>query len=121
MKSRSHITSELKDISAKNFVRAILNSFEVDFTTGESILGSPEFYIESCQLVIFVHGCQLHGHSCLSNSMRDREVIMRNVDIVKKLKANGFNILIIWECDLNFKPVDVQHRILRLLKIKQVI
>jgi len=76
--------------------------------------GSPDFVLRRRRLVIFIHGCFWHSHSCSrgmrkpktnkrfwrlkldSNRKRDR----RNVAALKKL---GWQVITIWACDLG-KP-----------------
>lgn len=72
--------------------------------------GTPDIVLKKYNTVIFVHGCFWHVHECdrfhwpstnqnywipklLGNVERDK----RNQD---KLKEMGWNVLIVWECEL---------------------
>lgn len=73
--------------------------------------GSPDIVFKSKKKVIFIHGCFWHSHECRKNSVpksrsdfwkskfeRNKERDIENVD---KLKALGWSILVIWECEVN--------------------
>lgn len=75
------------------------------------IPGSPDICYIGRRKVIFVHGCFWHGHSCRSGMRRpksneaywhakismNRSRDVRNLDL---LIANGWGVLVIWECQL---------------------
>jgi DNA mismatch endonuclease (patch repair protein) len=78
---------------------------------GKDLPGKPDLVFRSRRKVIFVHGCYWHMHSCaygrvapatnaqfwrekrLSNVTRDRRTRAR-------LRALGWNALVIWECQV---------------------
>jgi DNA mismatch endonuclease (patch repair protein) len=72
--------------------------------------GRPDLSFPRFHSVIFVHGCFWHGHSChlfrwpSTRSTFWRAKIGRNrlVDrrAVRKLKADGWRVMAIWECAL---------------------
>lgn len=76
--------------------------------------GSPDLVFRSIRTVVFVNGCFWHGHeNCKyhripkSNSAfwsnkinRNRE---RDATVQATLEAKGWNVIIIWECDLKNK------------------
>lgn len=73
--------------------------------------GRPDFVLRKIRVVIFVHGCFWHSHSCtkgkcepksnvefwrnkrIKNSARDRKV-------VQELRKAGWQVIILWECQL---------------------
>lgn len=73
--------------------------------------GKPDLVFPGRRKIIFVHGCFWHGHDCLRGSRfpktnadywhtkieRNRE---RDAGNEKKLTAEGWSILVIWECQL---------------------
>jgi DNA mismatch endonuclease (patch repair protein) len=81
--------------------------------------GKPDLVFSGKKKIIFVHGCFWHGHRCRfgrppkskldfwlpklkRNKNRDRKV--RN-----SLRKLGWNILIVWQCDLkNEKNIQAQ-------------
>lgn len=80
---------------------------------GKDIPGKPDMVFPKYRAVIFVHGCFWHGHGCSlfkwpktraafwkskieSNMERDR-------DALAALKADGWRVLVVWECALKGK------------------
>lgn len=74
--------------------------------------GKPDLVFRPRKKVIFVHGCFWHQHSkarCLdgrlpkSNSAYWNKKLLGNVERdrrhLKALKADGWKILIVWECE----------------------
>ena len=87
--------------------------------------GSPDLVFPSRRKVIFVHGCFWHGHpGCRAatipstrpefwrnkiNATKDRD---RRA--LRDLAITGWDILVVWECELRLLP-DVAVRIVRFL------
>lgn len=82
--------------------------------------GKPDLVFPGRKKIIFVHGCFWHGHRCkkgappksrleywlpkiAENKRRDRTVL-------RKLKREGWSVLIIWQCQLK-KLMIVRNRI----------
>ena len=74
--------------------------------------GKPDMVFTSRKKIIFIHGCFWHGHNCKSGRKKPRtnenywvSKIEKNKkrDVInrKKLKEMGWNILVIWECEIN--------------------
>lgn len=73
--------------------------------------GKPDLVFPGRRKVIFVHGCFWHGHNCPRGSRlpktnadywrmkieRNRE---RDAANTAKLEAEGWGVLVIWECQL---------------------
>ncbi len=92
-------------------VRSLVHSLGYRFRLHRSDLpGKPDLVFPSRRKVIFVHGCFWHSHECKlahlpksnkgywgpkleRNKVRD----LQNVEI---LKANGWKVLVIWECEI---------------------
>ena len=75
--------------------------------------GCPDIVLAKYKTVIFVNGCFWHKHDCprfvwpSSNEEYWIPKIKRNVERDKanqaELKAAGWNVIIIWECELKKK------------------
>lgn len=78
--------------------------------------GKPDVVLPKYRTVIFVHGCFWHMHDCgrfhwpTSNEDYWRPKILGNVERdrhnIEKLQALGWNVIIIWECELKKKVVN---------------
>lgn len=72
--------------------------------------GKPDIVLPKYRTVIFVNGCFWHMHGCSrsrlpkSNQEFWRPKIERNIerdaDTKKKLEAEGWKVIVIWECEL---------------------
>lgn len=82
----------------------------------EQLPGCPDIVLPKYKTVIFVNGCFWHKHDCprfvwpSSNTEYWRPKILGNVERDKKnyleLKSLGWDVLIIWECELKKKNID---------------
>ena len=73
--------------------------------------GTPDIVLPKYRTIIFVHGCFWHmheGHSCFvmpkSNQNYWRPKLERNrqrdAENISCLQAMGWNVILIWECEL---------------------
>ena len=76
--------------------------------------GKPDIVLPKYKTIIFIHGCFWHGHeNCkaakLPTSNADYWVkkvssnMNRDVQNMQLLKMAGWNIIVIWECELKAK------------------
>ena len=73
--------------------------------------GKPDIVLPKYRSVVFVHGCFWHGHKdCkyytvpktntefwMAKVARNKE---RDQEVWRKLEAKGWNVIIVWECQL---------------------
>ena len=76
--------------------------------------GKPDLAWIGRKLAIFVHGCFWHGHECaegirkpksnqdywIPKIERNRE---RDIENIAALKAEGWKVLVVWECEITEK------------------
>lgn len=90
-------------------VRSLVHRLGYRFRLHRSDLpGKPDLVFPSRRKVIFVHGCFWHSHECKiahvpkSNKSYWGPKLERNkardLQNVETLKANGWKVLVIWEC-----------------------
>jgi DNA mismatch endonuclease, patch repair protein len=91
----------------------------------KDIPGKPDIAWIGRKRAIFVHGCFWHGHNCKEGLRKPKSKIdywlpkiesnkKRDAEHNKTLKADGWKILTIWECEL--KNVErVEKRLKKLL------
>jgi DNA mismatch endonuclease, patch repair protein len=88
--------------------------------------GKPDLVFPRFQKVVFIHGCFWHGHDCprgarvpaqnraywIKKIARNRE---RDQVVQAALKIQGWDGLVIWECELKNSP-DIEARLRSFLK-----
>lgn len=83
---------------------------------GTHLPGKPDLVFTSLGKAVFVHGCFWHGHSCKrgarqpkDNSAYWRAKIANNRArdraSLKALKARGWSICVVWECECRDRDV----------------
>ncbi|GAB6267641.1 MAG: DNA mismatch endonuclease Vsr [Smithella sp.] len=84
--------------------------------------GKPDLVFPKYKKVIFVHGCFWHGHEgCKRATIPEtnehfwKKKIARNIDNdfrkCKGLNELGWNHLVIWQCEIKSKNVEIIKRI----------
>ena len=121
-KSRDRLTaherSELmrkirsKDTGPELLVRRVVYSLGYRYRLHvKNLPGKPDLVFQGRKKVIFVHGCFWHGHDCKAGENQPKSNtnywikklqnnIKRDKKNIKAIKAMGWEVLIIWECEL---------------------
>jgi DNA mismatch endonuclease, patch repair protein len=101
-----------KDTSPEKKVRSIVHRMGYRFRLHRKDLpGKPDIVLPRHKKVIFVHGCFWHGHEGCPRSHRpttntefwDSKLdhnMKRDRSNQKRLKEMGWNVLVVWECQL---------------------
>ena len=87
--------------------------------------GKPDIAFVGRRKAIFVHGCFWHGHDCREGSRRPKSNpgywlpkiennAKRDAAHTAELKANGWSVLTVWECELR-NALDLTQRLGRFL------
>jgi DNA mismatch endonuclease (patch repair protein) len=82
----------------------------------KTLPGCPDIVLKKYKTIIFVNGCFWHKHDCpkfvlpksnvdywLNKVERNRT---RDIEIINKLAALDWNVITIWECQLNKNNID---------------
>ena len=116
-----------RDTAPELFVRRIVHQMGFRFRLHRKDLpGKPDLVFPRLKKVIFVHGCFWHGHRCkrgnrvpVSNREYWKAKIARNKQRDRKnaaeLKAAGWAVLIVWECQLS-RQDEVRAQFLQFIK-----
>lgn len=111
-KKRSAIMAKIKskDTKPELIVRRYLYSRGYRYRKNYKLLpGTPDIVMKKYKVVIFIHGCFWHGHNIdghipHSNQEYWKKKIERNKIRDNENKAlllkKGWNVIIIWECQL---------------------
>lgn len=92
-----------------------------------SLPGSPDIVLKKYKTVIFVHGCFWHMHEgCKyfrypsSNAEWWKEKLHRNKERDEKciieLQRQGFNVIIVWECEIKNASIFNDDEIIKRIK-----
>ena len=114
-KNMSHIRST--NSKPEEIVRKYLFSKGFRYRKNVRTLpGCPDSVLPKYHTVIFVNGCFWHKHDCgrfvwpASNEEYWKKKILRNVERdevnTKALKELGWNVLVVWECELKKATID---------------
>lgn len=112
---RSQIMSHVsgKNTKPETVVRSLLHNLGYRFRLHRKDLpGKPDITLPKHKKVVFVHGCFWHGHTDCPRSKRPttnkifwREKLDKNKErdkvSVNNLKKIGWDILLIWTCEVN--------------------
>ena len=103
----------------EQLTRSLLHKAGYRFRKNVSDLpGTPDIVLPKYDTVIFVHGCYWHRHDCRkgqsmpsSNTQFWKEKFERNVERDAEnredLEELGWQVLTVWECELNDDPTEV--------------
>jgi len=97
----------VQNMIKKLCISAILHSKE--------IIGTPDITIPELNLIIFIHGCYWHRHSCQSPQKGDEKIREKDSAIVSHLKSEGYTVLILWECNILAQPLSIENRLKNLI------
>jgi DNA mismatch endonuclease, patch repair protein len=111
---RSEIMSLVrsKNTSPEKMVRKILHEKGFRFRLYRNDLpGTPDIVLPKHRKIVFVHGCYWHGHKGCPRAKlpttneeywekKIRNNKLRHKKAEKKLKKDGWQIIVIWECEL---------------------
>ena len=117
----SHIRS--KNTKPEEMVRKYLFAKGFRYRKNVKTLpGRPDIVLPKYKTVILVNGCFWHKHDCprfvwpSSNKEYWIPKIQKNVERDKrnytKLRENGWNVIVIWECQLKKKLFDLTMELL---------
>lgn len=113
-KHRSENMSRIRSVNSKPevIVRSLLHRLGYRFRKNVKTLpGKPDIVLKKYKTVIFVHGCFWHRHkgchrSNLPKSNQDywepklSGNVKRDAAHLKALKKLGWNVLVVWECEV---------------------
>ena len=76
--------------------------------------GKPDIVLPKYETIIFVHGCFWHGHeNCKASKLPETreqfwkkkisDNIQRDQRNILELEKEGWNVIVLWECEINTK------------------
>jgi DNA mismatch endonuclease Vsr len=112
-----------RDTGPERRVRSMLHQAGYRFRKHAAELpGKPDVVFKARRKAIFVHGCFWHHHSeCRAGSLpRTRtdywqqkleRTVTRDKRNISALESQGWQVLVIWECDLRDRPEKVKSKL----------
>ena len=108
-----------RDMRPEILVRRVVHKMGFRYRLHQKDLpGKPDLVFRPRKKVIFVHGCFWHQHHCLGGRLPKSNIeywhgkLQRNVQrdqrVKAELEASGWQILIIWECEI--KPIESMRK-----------
>ena len=129
-KKRSWIMSRIKGRGTRpeKTVRTILRRMGFNIRGYDKNLpGSPDIVLRDRKKVIFINGCFWHGHKLCQRSRRpttnrtfwNKKIdgnIRRDLRVRRQLRRLNWDVLVLWECQINKRRVSVETRLKNYLK-----
>lgn len=115
-----------KDTKPEVVIRRLVHALGFRFRLHRVDLpGSPDLVFSKKRKIIFVHGCFWHGHSCARGARQPKtntEYWLRKIEgnrrrdkqSLAELRRLGWNILVLWECQLK-EPKKTRSRVKKFL------
>lgn len=106
-----------KDTAPEMVVRRLLHTLGYRYTLhSKQLPGSPDIILSKRRIVIFVHGCFWHGHTCARGARMPKtnsEYWRNKIDSNGKrdrlsgesLRNQGWRVLTVWECETKNRDV----------------
>jgi DNA mismatch endonuclease (patch repair protein) len=127
---RSQVMSRIlsKNTSIEQRVRKMLSSMGYRYRLHvKGLPGKPDIVLSKYNTVIFVHGCFWHLHSgCRDGTVPKTRIHYWNEKLLKnkkrdamhirKLRRQGWNVLRLWECEVEMNPDKVIDKLKKILK-----
>ncbi len=127
---RSHVMSRIrsKDTRPEKNVRSLLHRMGYRFRLhAKNLPGRPDIVLRKYKTIVFVHGCFWHLHQdCRDGTIpktdhdKWKRKLNANVEKDKKhindLQTLGWQVLVIWECEVEKDIQGVEKRIMEALK-----
>ncbi len=117
-----------KDTKIEVLVRKWLFSHGFRFRKNDNRYpGSPDIVLPKYKTVIFIHGCFWHHHSeCRGDKLPQTRTefwktkfqrnIVRDEAKVRELEAEGWKVIVLWECELKKNPYLILNQLIMYLR-----
>ena len=124
---RSSLMSKVRSSDTKPewILRCGLHRLGFRYTLkNNNVLGRPDIVLSKYRAVVFVHGCLWHQHSgckdaTIPKKNRDfwkrkfAENVRRDQRVFHSLSDSGWNVIVVWECELCKRTVETIERVAR--------
>lgn len=125
---RSQIMKAVKSTGNKSTEMKLIKLFNEHGITGwrrkYPVKGHPDFVFLDKRIAVFVDGCFWHGHDCRNTRPQSNSIywekkrennIRHDKTITEMFESRGWQVIRIWECELQKKNLSILNEKLRLL------
>lgn len=94
----------------------------------KSLPGSPDIVLPKYRTIIFINGCFWHGHSCKAAKLPETRTefwrnkisatVLRDHRNYNELESLGWNVLVVWQCEIKNKSIREKRLNKLILEIK---
>jgi DNA mismatch endonuclease, patch repair protein len=127
-RSRAMAAIKGKDTAPERLVRKALHAAGLRFRVHTVDLpGRPDIVLRRWRSVIFVNGCFWHGHGCPAFRLPSTRIDYwgpkilanraRDVIVARRLRKSGWQVLRVWECQLQRSPDQAMARLIERIRI----
>lgn len=128
MEARSKNMAAIRSSENKSTELKLVRLLRANRVTGwrrnQQIYGKPDFVFPKKKTVLFVDGCFWHGCKCKTIPKQNRSFwskkikgnSVRDVEVGRFLRKEGWKVLRIWEHDVKKRPGKVIERVSKALK-----
>lgn len=116
-KKRSEIMSKIrgKETKPEILVRKFLFSEGFRYRINDGRYpGKPDLVLPKYKTIIFIHGCFWHHHEgCKASKLPETNAefwekkvsdnVVRDRKNIEKLKSEGWNVIVVWQCEIKSK------------------
>ena len=127
-RSRNMFLIKSKNTKPEIIVRKYLFGKGLRYRINYNIPGTPDVVFPGKKIAIFIHGCFWHLHGCKYSTIPKTNTDFwknkltknntRDKLIKNKLTADGWNVYIIWECELKKDRENCLKKLLEHIKSK---
>jgi DNA mismatch endonuclease Vsr len=107
-----------KDTLPELIIQSLIRDLGVAYQHESRIFNSkPDIIIPNIKKAFFINGCFWHGHNCRKGKLPETNKLFwetkiaktkgRDIKNYKELKDNDWDYLVIWECEIKKKTLDV--------------
>ena len=107
-----------KDTLPELIIQSLIRDMKIEYERESRVFNSkPDIVIPNLKKVFFINGCFWHGHKCRKGKLPVTNIEYWKNKIIKtkirdrknykELKLNGWKYLVIWECEIKKKKLDI--------------
>jgi DNA mismatch endonuclease (patch repair protein) len=125
----SHISG--KETKPEILVRKFLFANGFRFRKNvKDLPGKPDIVLPKFKIVIFIHGCFWHGHTCKRGALPETNFefwktkiggnIERDKRDISELEKQGWKVIVIWQCEIKNLELQKERLTKLLFEIKPI-